>query len=330
MTYSSGGLIQYGDYNTAAWGTVAGGTYTAPTTQVNLAYVYGTGYGRYGYGQSTSAFGQVAQGATITATQWSGLIDKLNLALSHQNQANISPAATTVTAGTTIQAWAGITTGIATANTQAALGSVTSRSAAGNTTVAGTTGWGGGTNRTGQFTLTMTWASADAARYWWNAGGAIDLSVGLVTATGTSRIVDWNSLTGACGTVRIAYNTTTKTGGSGTPTTLLSTAGTGGYWVGTTIGGNHSGTTTEQFKQLSPNAPYTTDFVRYSTEYSGTTANGGYPVMTIRANLVNAWSSAFQQTVGSVPNLYYNVQNPASTYITGLVTPTIGTSFADI
>lgn len=330
MTYSSGGLIQYNDYNIAAWGTAAGGTYTAPTTQVNLAYVYGTGYGRYGYGQGTSAITAVTQGATITATQWSGLIDKLNLTLSHQNQANISPAATTVTAGTTIQAWAGITTGIATANTQAALGSVTSRSAAGNTTVAGTTGWGNGTNRTGQFTLTMTWASADAARYWWNAGGAIDLSVGLVTTTGTTRITDWDSLMNTCGTIRIGYNTTTKTGGSGTPATLLSTAGTGGYWLGTTIGGNHPGTTTEQFKQLSPNAPYTTDFVRYSTEYSGTTANGAYPVMTIRANLVNTWSSSFQQTVGSVPNLYYNVQNPAGTYITGLTTPTIGTAFADI
>lgn len=329
MTYSSGGLIQYGDYNTAAWGTQAGGSYTSTATQVNLAYIHGIGFSRLGYGQSTSQYTQVPQNGTVTATQWSGLINALNTTLSHLGQANISPSATTVTAGTTIQAWAGITNGITTANTQAYAGSVVSRSAAGNTTVNGTTGWGGGANRTGMFTITMNWASADLARYWWNAGGAIDLSWGLATQTGTTRITDWVALCQASGTVRLGYNTATKSGGSGTPATLLNSINTGGYWTGTTIGGAHPGTATEQFKQLSPNAPYTTDFTRINTEYKGTVANGGYPTMVIQANLVNTWSSAFQQTVGSVPQLFYNVQNPAGTYFT-TTAPTVTVVFADV
>jgi hypothetical protein len=329
MTYSSGGLIQYGDYNTAAWGTQAGGTYTSTATQVNLAYIHGTGYSRYGYGQNTSQYTQVAQAGIVTATQWSGLVNSLNLTLAHQGQSNITPAFSTITAGSLIQAWTGITTGIATANTQAYAGSVVSRTAAGNTTVNGTTDWGGATNRTGMFTVTMTWASADAARYWWNAGGAIDLSWGLQTQTGTSRITDWVALLQASGTIRLGYNTTTKTGGSGTPATLLSSVNTGGYWLGTTIGGNHPGTATEQFKQLSPNAPYTTDFTRVNAEYKGTTSNGAYPTVVLQANLVNTFSSTFQQTVGSVPQLFYNLQNPANTYFT-TTAPTVSVVFADV
>jgi hypothetical protein len=175
----------------------------------------------------------------------------------------------------------------------------------------------------------MTWASADAARYWWNAGGAIDLSWGMATQTGTTRITDWVALCQASGTVRLGYNTATKTGGSGTPATLLNGVNTGGYWLGTTIGGNHPGTTTEQFKQLSPNAPYTTDYTRISTAYTGATANGGYGTVVINANLVNTWSSTFQQTVGSVPQLFYNLQNPTSTYVT-TTAPTVSVVFADV
>ena len=67
MTYSSGGLIQASDYNTIAWGTSSGGTYTSSPS--NLAYVWGTGSGRYGYGQSTSGFTALSAGTTVTATQ---------------------------------------------------------------------------------------------------------------------------------------------------------------------------------------------------------------------------------------------------------------------
>jgi hypothetical protein len=298
----------------------------------NLAYILGTGAAQYGYGQSTSAFTQVAQGSTVTATQWSGLINSLNLVLAHQGQANITPAFSTVTSGSLIQAWAGITSGITTANTQAHSGSVFARTAAGNTTVNGTTGWGGGTNRTGMFTVTMNWASVDAARYWWNAGGAIDLSWGLQTQSGTTRITDWVALCQASGTLRIGYNTTTKTGGSGTTTTLLNQAATGGYWLTTNLNdsfnGFHPGTATEQFKQLSPNAPYTTDFTRINTEYKNG-GGSGYQTVVVQANLVNAFSSTFQQTVGSVPQLFYNLQNPANTYFT-TTAPTVSVVFADV
>jgi len=329
MTYSSGGLIQFGDYNTRAWGDATGGSYISPATQVNLAYVHGVGFGRYGLGQSTSPFAQVTQGSTITATQWSGLINRLNLTLAHQGSANISPAATSITAGTLIQAWSGITTGISTANTSAYSGTVVSRTGAGNTTVNGTSGWGGGANRTGMFTITMGWATADAARYWWNAGGAIDLSWGLQTQSGTTRITDWVALCQASGTIRLGHSTATKTGGSGTPTTLRSAINTGGYWLGTTIGGNHPGTATVQFQQPSPNAPYTTDFTRINTEPKGALSNGGYPTLVIQANLVNTYSSTFQQTVGSVPRLFYQIQNPISTFIT-TTAPTVSVVFADV
>ena len=177
MTYASQGLIQASDYNTLGWGTANGGTYTNAAN--NLAYIHGTGYSRYGYGQSTSAYTQVAVANTVTATQWTGLLNGTNAVLGVQGATLITPSS--VAAGDLIQYYASITNGINTGWTNAGTGTVGSRSTTnwtgtGTNYQDGTTNWGNSTNRIGRFTITATWASADLARYWWNIGGTLNLS----------------------------------------------------------------------------------------------------------------------------------------------------------
>jgi hypothetical protein len=68
MAYSSGGLIQFIDYNNLAWGGNTTGTYTGSIN--NIAYVMGVGNGQFGYGQNISQIDTVSSGGTVTAAQW--------------------------------------------------------------------------------------------------------------------------------------------------------------------------------------------------------------------------------------------------------------------
>jgi hypothetical protein len=100
-------------------------------------------------------------------------------------------------------------------------------------TGAGTTAW------TITWTHTVTFPSADQARYFWNAGGLVRLQYGK-TSTGTDNDPDWNTFVAKCGSIYISgrvnsaaqtiagvsYTGTTRIGGTGgTQTTLATTTG---------------------------------------------------------------------------------------------------------
>jgi hypothetical protein len=118
------------------------------------------------------------------------------------------------------------------------------------------------------FTNTITWASADAARYFFNAGGLIKIDVSK-TATGATGDPEWNDLANTlCGDIYItggtatqtiagtAYTGTTKIGGTGTPNTLATTTG----WYDLTAGAS----ATIVYKQFADTAPYTSNFIQHS------------------------------------------------------------------
>ena len=262
MAYQSGGLIEAIDFNNAAWGTDVGGTYT--TAKNNLAYLHGIGFGRYGYGQDTTQYTQVATTNTVTATQWSSLLGGVNGALALQGASLISPL--TVTTGETISYYSTIAGGINTAWANAASGMCAATTAGTPNAQLGQQGWGGNTERRGRYVFTVSWLNANLARYWWNCGGKLDITSSVISG-GTTRNTDWSNLCAAMGTIRIGYNSTTKVGGSGTTTALLSTAGTGGYWLDTTVGGPHTGTPLTHFTQYSANAPYTVDYITIQVEF---------------------------------------------------------------
>jgi len=326
MTYAAGGVIEAVDFNRTAWGSNTGGTYTNALN--NLAYVHGTGFGRFGYGQSTSAYTQVAISSTVTAAQWSGLINGINSSLSLQGGANIAPAG--VTAGNTITYYSTITSGVDSVYTAANTANVGSTTANATTSVTGTSNWGGTTERRTRFTFTCTWANADQARYWWNAGGKIHVTCSLTTG-GQTRNTDWSKLAANIGNVVVGYNTTIKSGGGlPAPSTILSAPLTGGYWLGTASGGSHSGTSTLQFRQFSAAAPYTTDHIAITTQYSGSTSNGGYPVMTIIVDWENDYVGSFDGTVTNAPTTRVTPFNPVATaFGTALVAPSVVGSFVN-
>lgn len=242
MAYITGDLILDDHYNGFA-------------TSVNG--VWGAGSVDSGYGQSTTIAG-VSVGTEISAAQWATLLARITSAAAHQGTAITS--ITAPTAGNTISAYsalAGNITAIQNARRNAA--------ANGTDITAGgvgqrTTGWVTAIT----MTYTITFASAAAARYFFNAGGQIRLSTARSGGSAHAKNSRWTELCTAMGTIAItngagtstiagtAYTGTNKIGGSGTVTTLNSAIG---YYDLTTAD-------QEVFRQYSSTSPYTANYIR--------------------------------------------------------------------
>jgi hypothetical protein len=260
MTYSVGGLIQATDYNGFA-DTTAGG---------NVNIMWGVGTSDAGYGQSTT-LATVSAAGTVTATQWAGLVNRISSIASHQGTTITSRTAPV--AGNTIAILNAVQTDLNNCYTNR-----------GNAAASGTqfTGWTGTSSKTGTtgsgstpwtitFTHTITWASANAARYFFNAGGRIKWETSK-TADSTEADTEWNDLantlvgdifiTGGTSTQTIsatAYTGTTKVGGTGTPNILLTTTG----WYDLTTGD------TNIYRQFADTAPYTGSYINIAAKTAG-------------------------------------------------------------
>jgi hypothetical protein len=254
MTYTSGGLIEATDYN----------GFVSTTSGANVNTVWGAGSGDSGWGQS--ALATVSATNTVTATQWATLVNTLTSMGAHTG--TTITARTAPVAGQTIGILTAINTDLTniTANRQNAV--------ANGTQFTGYTGTNSKTAATSgatwsiTFTNTVTFASADAARYFFNAGGRIRIDVSK-TATGQTGDPEWNDLANTlCGDIFItggsatqtiagtAYTGTTRIGGTGTPNILLTTTG----WNDLTAGA----AATIVYKQFADTAPYTANFIQHS------------------------------------------------------------------
>lgn len=307
MTYSAGGAIQRDDYNTRAWGTATGGTYTL--SPANLAVVWGVGTGRYGMGQSTSSFTQVSVGNTVTASQWAGLINNVNNATLHQNNTSFTPSPAVV-AGNTITAYATLDSRITQAYNNMGLSNTVNDGIPNNTQFTGT--WGTSGNRRLTFTQTVTFASGDAARYFFNAGGLIKLTFNRFGGSATTRNTSWTSLTTECGTVTIGYLNTTKVGGGGSTPSVLLNSNNGGYWNQT------YNVLKTHFTQTEDISPYTTNSISVLLSTSGTQGTNGDvgPVLTFTTHWTNAYSNVSQDSVDGTAITALTISSPPTTYIT--------------
>ena len=157
MAYTSGDSIEAAHYN----GFV---------TSVNA--LWGTGTGNRGIGQTTT-ISTVSATNTITATQWSTLLDRIRSISDHYGQDG-SITIDTVTnpsAGNTISALTTLAADIGTIDTAQA--SVASVSAGYGSAIADTAVVSGTFTNTITQTNTLTFASANQMRYFFNAGGKI-------------------------------------------------------------------------------------------------------------------------------------------------------------
>jgi len=283
MTYSQGGLIQATDYNTFT------------TTGGGLNDIWATGATDKGWGQT--AFTSAAPGGTVTATQWAQLVN--NLASSGSQTNTTLTSRTAPTAGNTIDILANVSADITsvTTNRGNAAASGTEYGVFSGTTSKTTATGSGQASWTITFTHTVTFASADQARFFWNAGGIVRLKYGKSSNT-TDNDPEWNQLAGWCGTInltgRVASAAQTIAGQSYTGTTRLS--GTGGTQttLATTTGWyNLTGSPTTIFQLNNSVAPYSGEFIRTTATATSST------VLT----LVTTWVSDGSSGAGTTANI---------------------------
>jgi hypothetical protein len=203
------------------------------------------------------------------------------------------------------------------------------------------TGWTGTNSKTAgtsgaswtiTFVNTVTWATADAARYFFNAGGRIKIDTSK-TATGLTGDPEWNDLantlcgdifiTGGTATQTIAganYTGTTKVGGTGTPNILTTTTG----WYDLTPGA----AATIVYKQFADTAPYTNNFIQHSIA-----RNAGSTALTITTlwsandtenDPISGGTASSGATPGTAPTTIVTYFPPSTTYLTNSWgTPTV-------
>jgi hypothetical protein len=284
MTYSSGGLIEATDYNTFAGNTTAG-----------LNRVWSTGAGDAGWGQTSIA--TVSTGGVVTATNWATLVNALSVT-GAQEPTTITSRTAPVT-GNVIAILANVATDITsvTTNRGNATSSGTQYGVFSGTTSKTTATGSGQAAWTITFTHTVTFPSADQARYFWNAGGLVRLQYGK-TSTGTDTDPDWNTLAGWCGSIYISgrvnstaqtiagvsYTGTTRIGGTGGTQTTLATT-TGWYQLTTSPA--------TVFQLNNSTAPYSGEFIRTTATATSST------VLT----LVTTWVSDGSSGAGTTANI---------------------------
>lgn len=321
MTYVSGGLIQATDYN----------GFVSTTAGANVNATWSTGAIDAGYGQS--ALGTVSVGAVVSATQWASLVNTIAAMGAHQ--ATTITSRTAPVTGNLIQILANINTDLT--NCRNNRGNAAA-SGAQVTTITGTnskTTATSGATWTITFTNTITFASADAARYFWNAGGLVKIDVSK-TATGDVGDPEWNDLANTlCGDIfitgRVAgsaqtiggtiYTGTTKVGGTGSPATLATTTG----WYNLTT------TDTIIYKQFADTAPYTNNFIQHSARTAG---SGTQLIITTvwsasDGDAISGGTASSGATPGTAPTTIVTYFPPSTTNLTNTWgTPTIAATTA--
>ena len=316
MAYSAGGLIEATDYN----------GFVSTTSGANVNNVWSTGSTDSGWGQS--ALATVSPAGTITATQWASLVNTIS-SMASQTGTAITSRTAPVT-GNTIEILAALNTDLTNITTNR-LNAVANGSQY--------TGWTGTNSKTAAtsgatwtitFVNTVTFASANAARYFFNAGGRIKIDVSK-TATGDLGDPEWNDLantlcgdiyiTGGTATQTIAgsnYTGTTKVGGTGTPTTLATTTG----WYDLTAGAG----ATIVYKQFADTAPYTSNFIQHSIAKG---ASSDTLVITTLwsasdGDAISGGTASSGATPGTAPTTIVTYFPPSTTYLSASWgTPTV-------
>jgi hypothetical protein len=220
MSYAQFGIIAASDYN-----SLVGGNPTATANTLNATWA--TGSGAAGYGQTAQA--NVATGGTILASQWANLVSNTASAATHQGSSITSVIAPVV--GGTITFLPAIPTNLQTIFTNRR-NAATQSSTTSNARSSGST-W----SDKATFVHTATFANGDAARYFFNSGGQLAITVSHANTTAGINLL-LNQLCTNVGTIVMSsvtsgtaaiagtnYNGITKIGGGGNAPTIGTNSG---------------------------------------------------------------------------------------------------------
>jgi hypothetical protein len=254
MAYVTGDLILDDHYNIFATGNDAG---TGDNNVANINTIWGIGNGDKGYGQTTTLTA-VDTSTTVTAAQWSTLVARLNSILTHQSGSG--SGITAPEAGNVIAVLSNLSTNISTAFTNR----LNFNSTRGATTTGSNfdTAWN---SASATRTLTVTFASSDQARYFFNSGGRLSLVLTPVDFNANTKENEWAALVNAVGTIHLDAYSSTRTG---TGETVTTNGLTNGYWeLGT------SNTTLLRLTEAT--SPYTANYIDILARVAGTAGSNG-------------------------------------------------------
>jgi len=330
MAYSSGSTILDDDYNIFVTGNASG---TGDDNTANVNTVWGDGTGNKGYGQS-GTLSSVSAGNTITATQWTSLLNRVSSLANHQGTS--ITAITNPTVGDTIEAYNALSSNITAVFNSRLDAAANGSDITSGGSVSGTTSW----YIQAETTTTVSFSSADAARYFFNAGGMIRLSA-IRSGTNNSKSTEWNDLASDIGTIAftngstatiagVTYSGTDKIGGSGTVSSIADNTG----FYDLTPGGS----AVSIFKQFADSSPYTANFIEISVSLNSGSDALTF-TMTFRDDAADEPAPTFETIGGS--ELLDQVQGttgsttvvrpPSTTYISNTWgTPSISSSISYI
>lgn len=269
MTYATGSIITKGGYNLFVTGS-EDGTYSPDVP--NIGIIWGTGHGRFGYGQDLQFIAPVETGQLIRSQEWDNLDAVLSNILDHELGAGTYEGlpGNTIRAGQLIapinsfgakvqQAYSNVGKSYANVDDAARTASYTGY-------------WGNTGATTLKFIQTVTFPTADAARYFFNAGGKLKLRFANTPAMATVRNERWARICAAAGTITIGYRDTNKTGGVGSSNRYqILPAGSGGFWAH-----NVGDPIKQHFRQYDPGTPgYDSDY-DYDSYFYGYDYPAGY------------------------------------------------------
>jgi len=262
MSYAQNGLIEATDFNNLVGAAVETGAN-------KLNSVWSTGGTTAGYGQT--AVSQVSGGDTVVATgQWNALVTNTASSASHQGSSITS--VTAPTAGSTVTYLSAIPTNLTTIYTNRR-NAATQGSTIADTATRGTS-WQNGLT----FTHTITFASGDAARYFFNAGGQIKMTASHPSGSGINLL--FSDLASDTGTVTMSAPNSGTVTIAGTSYSGISKVGGGGNTPTVDADKGYFGLTTSNataFTQLADSGPsgYLSSFIRYIVKSNGAQGSNG-------------------------------------------------------
>jgi hypothetical protein len=212
MAYTAGDTILDDEYNAFA---------TNNSSPFGINHIIGTGDGVYGLGQSTIS--TVAAGNVITAAQWNSLFSAMDNVANHTEVSITST--TTKNAGDAIAAIAALTTDLASLATAVSTGSPNASS--------GLTAGSEDSSRVASAVFdtshiveeSFTFVGGDEARWFFNAGGKIRISLSNNATNSTGKDTTVSTLATALGNFDIGATACSRSGSGETETTFASTTG---------------------------------------------------------------------------------------------------------
>ena len=303
MAYAQGGLITATDYN-----TFVGSSPSSTSNTINT--VWAVGNGNAGYGQT--AVSQVVQSNTITATQWASLINTLNSILTHQSGSGSGISA--VTAGTKVNYLSTLSTNVNNAYSNRLAAASTSSVTTGSTNTSSAFS-SGNTNSTltRAFGMRATFASADQARYFFNAGGRLKYNVsGAQSGDSSARTNAAVALCGYLGGVT-GFISSTNGGRTGSGGTLNANDTNKGYY-------NATSSNVTIVSVTSTTSSYTSDTatIQYRTNglQGSNSDNGSYVEFWTNLSSTPGSGSGFNDSLGMTVSQSIDITYPETTNLT--------------